>query len=67
MEMRRVSLVPFLARRSFRYGRCTRPHKEAPSVLCRRRGLRFALLVEAVNIKYLVEFVKVDFDSLIIH
>nr|DAU97463.1 MAG TPA: hypothetical protein [Caudoviricetes sp.] len=39
--MRRVSLVPFLARRSFRYGRCTRPHKEAPSVCAAGRGFDF--------------------------
>ena len=41
MEVRRVSFVPFLARRFFHYGRVPARHKEAPSVCAAGGGFDF--------------------------
>ena len=45
-------------------GAASAHHNEAPP-FCAAVGLRFALIVETVNIEFLVEFVKVNFDFLI--
>ena len=54
MELRRVSLFLFSPAVPSTMGAASAHHKEALSVLCRRRGLHFALIVKAINIKFLV-------------
>ena len=54
MELRRVSLFLFSPAVPSSMGAAPAHHREAPSVLCRRRGLCFALIVEAINIEFFV-------------